>query len=274
MNTATSRSIVVGIDGSKSAVKAALWAAAEAVRRDVALRLVYVVQPDADDTNEAFAEGRRMVGAAADALSATGEQVKVESDVLRGAPVDVLTEASRSAEMLCVGWKGRHDSGAAGRGATAAHLAVAAHSSVAIVRRRSIHHEVGPDRWIVAVVDSEATFDGVLRVAIDEATLRHAGILALAPWRNDPAAIDRIRTKLDSRADRAEGPGAQIRRCLLPLPDHMSSLFAQSADIDQLVIAAASNRELVGELTDRRTNRILRGSECSVLILRDAENRG
>ncbi|MET0474528.1 MAG: universal stress protein, partial [Mycobacterium sp.] len=40
-------SIVVGIDGSSSAVHAAEWAVDEAVSRDVPLRLVYVVQSTA-----------------------------------------------------------------------------------------------------------------------------------------------------------------------------------------------------------------------------------
>ena len=39
-------SVVVGVDGSRSALDAALWAVDEAVSRDVPLRLVYAVDPD------------------------------------------------------------------------------------------------------------------------------------------------------------------------------------------------------------------------------------
>ena len=42
----TSRPIVVGIDGSKAAIRAALWAVDEAVSRDVPLRLVYAILQD------------------------------------------------------------------------------------------------------------------------------------------------------------------------------------------------------------------------------------
>ena len=38
---APSPAVVVGIDGSRSAVGAALWAVDEAVSRDIPLRLVY-----------------------------------------------------------------------------------------------------------------------------------------------------------------------------------------------------------------------------------------
>ena len=40
-----SRSVVVGIDGSRSALDAALWAVDEAVSRDIPLRLVYAIDP-------------------------------------------------------------------------------------------------------------------------------------------------------------------------------------------------------------------------------------
>ena len=40
-----SPSVVVGIDGSRSAVNAALWAVDEAVGRDIPLRLIYAIDP-------------------------------------------------------------------------------------------------------------------------------------------------------------------------------------------------------------------------------------
>lgn len=39
------RAVVVGIDGSRAATHAALWAVDEAVNRDIPLRLVYVIDP-------------------------------------------------------------------------------------------------------------------------------------------------------------------------------------------------------------------------------------
>ena len=38
-------SVVVGIDGSRSGIVAALWAVDEAVSRDIPLRLVYAIEP-------------------------------------------------------------------------------------------------------------------------------------------------------------------------------------------------------------------------------------
>src|SRR5262245_22307861 len=46
-----SRAVVVGIDGSRSAIDAALWAVDEAVSRDIPLRLVFAIDPDCAGTD-------------------------------------------------------------------------------------------------------------------------------------------------------------------------------------------------------------------------------
>lgn len=266
MTTSGSNSIVVGIDGSKSAVKAALWAADEAVSRDLPLRLIHVIDPHRHDHGRANEYGHRVLSSVVDELSGTGQQVKVEVDILHGDPVDVLAEASRSAEMVCVGWKGRHDSGSAGRGATAGRLAVAAHCSVAIVRRRRIHRGVGPHRWIVAVLGTEGEPQGIMNRALEEALLRHAEILALTPWGAESAQTESIRTEFIANLDERD-PGADITLCVLPRPDDIAHLLAQSADIDQLVIASADDGELVQQLRSAGVRDTLRGTNCSVLLV-------
>ena len=51
-NTPASSPIVVGIDGSKYAIRAAIWAVDEAVRRDAALLLTCVIDSDAKDLDQ------------------------------------------------------------------------------------------------------------------------------------------------------------------------------------------------------------------------------
>src|SRR5665213_2672471 len=85
----TSRPIVVGIDGSKAAIRAALWAVDEAVSRDVPLRLLYVVEqcdpqaaePDAMARKLATAE--TLVRRAFTAIEATGHAVKIETEIAK-----------------------------------------------------------------------------------------------------------------------------------------------------------------------------------------------
>ena len=41
--------VIVGVDGSKTAVRAALWAAEEAAGQDSTLLLIHVIDPGRDD---------------------------------------------------------------------------------------------------------------------------------------------------------------------------------------------------------------------------------
>ncbi len=60
-------SIVVGIDGSKPAVQAALWAVDEAASRDIPLRLLYAIEPD-DPGYAAHGAAARKLAAAENAV--------------------------------------------------------------------------------------------------------------------------------------------------------------------------------------------------------------
>lgn len=62
-------SIVVGIDGSKPAVQAALWAVDEAASRDIPLRLLYAIEPD-DPGYAAHGAAARKLSAASTAVNA------------------------------------------------------------------------------------------------------------------------------------------------------------------------------------------------------------
>ncbi len=99
--TQSSPSVVVGIDGSRSALEAALWAVDEAVSRDVPLRLVYAIDPDAATGTDNQAAARDLATAeiairhALMAIESTDRPVKIEVEILQENPVRALREASR-----------------------------------------------------------------------------------------------------------------------------------------------------------------------------------
>lgn len=134
-------SIVVGVDGSKAAVDAAVWAVDEAVDRGIPLRLVHVItrHPDAKlhshglDRDYLRAEG--VTHQAWAAVEATGKPVKLEMAILRGKPASMLAKASRSAAMVCVGSTG--SSGSEELGSTASALSRSAHCPVAVIRQHA-----------------------------------------------------------------------------------------------------------------------------------------
>src|SRR5690349_1358081 len=106
--TKDTRPVVVGIDGSKAAVAAALWAVDEAVARDVPLRLVYATTEAAAPSNPlgvtdvTVEYGETSLRAASSAVEATGKTVKLETEISCGAVDAILIAESQSAAMLCV----------------------------------------------------------------------------------------------------------------------------------------------------------------------------
>ena len=58
MDQSAASPIVVGIDGSKHAIRAAVWAVDEAVSRDAQLLLVCVIDPDSRDLDREYAFAR------------------------------------------------------------------------------------------------------------------------------------------------------------------------------------------------------------------------
>lgn len=114
-------SIVVGIDGSKPAVQAALWAVDEAASRDIPLRLLYAIEPDDPGYAAHGAAARKLAAAenavryAFTAVEAADRPVKVEVEITQERPVTSLIRASAAAALVCVGaWRAPLPTGAGG----------------------------------------------------------------------------------------------------------------------------------------------------------------
>jgi nucleotide-binding universal stress UspA family protein len=138
--------VVVGIDGSRWALNAALWAMDEAVSRDVPLRLIYVVERrngdrfDAQDAARDLARADIAIREALVALESTEKPVRIEWAVLHGEPAAVLLGASESAGMLCVGAFGiTHTMGDKRPGSTATALSATARCPVAVIGSDGAH---------------------------------------------------------------------------------------------------------------------------------------
>ncbi|MGA5413802.1 universal stress protein [Streptomyces pseudogriseolus] len=106
------RPITAGIDGSEESLAALAWAAREAVRRDLPLRVVHAWRfqtHDALDTGDRAAQERWVREAAEEAVRAVRERhggLDVTTDVPEGDAVDTLTAAAAGAEMLVLGSRG------------------------------------------------------------------------------------------------------------------------------------------------------------------------
>jgi nucleotide-binding universal stress UspA family protein len=231
-----SPSVVVGIDGSRSAITAALWAVDEAVERDIPLRLVYALEPDGASESDPHDTARRLACAditireAIVAVESTEATVKIEVEILRGRPEQVLLEASSSAAMICVGALGLHHTPGTGVGSTAATLAAVAQCPVAIIR--GYRQSSANPGWIVAEVDESPSGSYVLERAADEARLR------AAPLR------------------------------MLPTTTHGTALnyLARHAESIQLVVAGRRRSPGLADVVGPLKHASLHDTNCSVLI--------
>ena len=171
--------IVVGIDGSDTALNAAQWAVKEAVSRDVPLRLLYVTKAaheSAEEYKEELRLAKASLRAAQKVVEAADERLKVETAILTGPPGFALVEESNQAAMVCVGSIGIGRYAEAILGSTATHLAENAHCPVAIIRPRGDLPDNAVD-WIVVAVSHEARDEPALEHAMREADLRSLPVL-------------------------------------------------------------------------------------------------
>jgi nucleotide-binding universal stress UspA family protein len=180
-------SVVVGIDGSRWALDAALWATDEALSRDIPLRLVYAIESAGAEPNHAaheLASAELAVRYAFTAIESTDKPVKIEVEIVQRGPTRALLEASRSAAMICVGSTGLHHATRGRIGSTASTLAASAHCPVAIIHRR-VDAKMSQPGVILAVLDGSSS-GTVLERGIEEAQLRGAPLHVLTMRPSSP----------------------------------------------------------------------------------------
>lgn len=183
----SSRRVVVGIDGSDAAIDAATWAVTEAASRDVPLRLVHAIpdrRPDGAANDDALdiEYGETALRAACAAVNATGRQLKLETDLVRGSAAHVLIDESAHAAMICLGSVGIGQVARRVFGSTAVTVAQQANCPVAIIRHDR-EHPTPSAGWVAVAVDDSPDNDAVLEHGFREARLRSAPILAMGVWR-------------------------------------------------------------------------------------------
>jgi nucleotide-binding universal stress UspA family protein len=267
----TPPSVVVGVDGSRGAVRAALWAIDEAVSRDIPLRLVYAID-EASQRDSAESAVRHV----ANAVEATERPVKVEIEILPGQPITTLVDASRAAAMICVGEVGLKHFDHARIGTTATALVTAAHCPVAIVRGSERTAGPGPG-WVVVELDESPDSAAVLQFGVAEARLREAPLRVLSSWQSrytdvhDSHAVSdgnrMVRAQLDRRLShwKHQYPDLDAR----PVAIHGSVLnyLAKHGEEIQLIVVGARNADGIEELLGPTGSAALHNTDCSILVV-------
>lgn len=270
--------VVVGIDGSRSALDAALWAVDEAASRDIPLRLVYAIDPDQvsgrgpGDAARDLATAEIAVRYVFTAVESTEKPVKIEVEILQDRPERALLHASRGAAMLCVGSVGLQHSSKGTIGSTAAALAAEAHCPVAVVRG----HDPLQQGWVVAEVDETSVTDNVLERGLDEARLRGAPLHVLAAWQSRFTDVHDGRCVSDGNRLAKANLERRLEKWRNRHPDlDVKAVVVHGNALDYLVKNAHSIRLLVAghergrgirELVGPTGYAALHDANCSVLI--------
>ncbi|GAA2864989.1 universal stress protein [Pseudonocardia halophobica] len=278
--------VVVGIDGSRSAIDAATWAAREADRRGAVLRLIEVVEWQADATDHPEAAdaaersrslrrhaARRHVDRAAEHAGFLVPEARIIRQVIEGAPADVLGRASDEADLVVIGgpvggWSG-----------TLLGLALAARSSCPLVFVEHIGHS-RPDGPVVVGVDGSPGGDAALRVALHEAREREVPLEIVHAWSDTPldpsltpsvdfaAFAPDVRAALDERVAPWVGafPEVEVRHAIArDRPEAMLAEASQGAHL--LVVGGSGRHEHVGLALGEVARRVVLLAHCPVAVV-------
>ncbi|MGW2222277.1 universal stress protein [Nonomuraea sp. NPDC001684] len=161
--------IVVAVDGSAPATAAVEWAAADAARRGLDLRIVHVRRPGGtDDPARALEAAAALAGQAG--RGGEAERVGVTTEVIAGNVVDTLVAESLAADSLVLGSRGL--GGFTGMPAGSVSVAVAGHAAGPVVVVRTPPHghvvpwrQANPDLVITEEQPCEHPVSALVRAA-------------------------------------------------------------------------------------------------------------
>ncbi|MDY0812554.1 universal stress protein [Kitasatospora purpeofusca] len=182
--------ILAGIDGSAESTAAAQWAADEAVRRNLALRLVHAwtwqddVHADPGQPADVRALAERMLADAAQQVRSAHPGLEVHTGLLAGhEPAASLLAAAADSELLAVGSLGLGGFEGLLVGSVGLDAAARCDVPVALVRAaRSRQPGARGSAEVVLGLDTRAPAGEVVDFAFQEAAARGAVLRAVHGW--------------------------------------------------------------------------------------------
>jgi nucleotide-binding universal stress UspA family protein len=182
--------IAVGIDGSPESMVAARWAADEAARRQLSLRLLhaYATTPligvpaygVPSDINEGLIEaGTDALSQAVAEIQKSQPEVAFTAELVKSDPRPALIEASGTSMLTVIGRSGGGRIPEVILGSVALHVAAHGRSPVAVISTHAPEPSGGP---VVLGVNGSAISEDAVSYAFDEASRRHTRLDAVLSW--------------------------------------------------------------------------------------------
>ncbi|ORT58618.1 universal stress protein [Streptomyces sp. CB03238] len=288
--------VVVGVDGSPSALAAVDVAAREARMRKVELRVVHAftwpamhappgaspLGPPAGALREAV---DHLLAQAVGRAETAAPGIEVSRAVLPGVPVTALEAQSRTAQLLVVGHRGSGGFLELLLGSTAVHLSAHARCPVMVVRGRP--DPAGP---VAVAVDGSPQGQPAVAFAFAEAALRGADLLAVHAWSTwtdhgehhfgDPVDLtdligdaDQLRAEENRllaealAAHRRRYPQLTVRTSLLRGRTR-PALIEVSGRTQLMVLGARGRGGFTGMLLGSVSQAVLHHAHCPVTVVR------
>jgi len=279
--------VVVGVDGSESALRAVDLAADEAALRGVPLRVVHASLWERYEGGSGSLGDRESVWqVTAEDILRTAEHrahlrrpgVEVSLDVLPEEPEYALLRESREACLVVLGTRGR--GGLAGLLLGSVGLAVAARAGCPVIVVRGEPARSDTRGRIVVGIGEKGTGSAALDFAFREARLRHAGLDAVRAWRcparestdhpllaGEPARLheQHAAEALDRALKDAPEDVDLDRRTAEGSPRTVLLAAAQHADL--LVVGARRHPGHFGLQLGRVAHAVLHHSACAVAVV-------
>ena len=288
----TQRAVVAGVDGSECGLQAVRWAAAEALQRQLPLRLVaahawpsggLVGDPGLGVDYRTVLRDvvlGHLATAAADARQVAPE-LDIEQVEVTGYPVPVLLGESAQAEIVVLGDRGLGGFTGLLIGSVAVEVTAHASCPVIVVRGSEPDRTVPRPEPVVVGVDGSPTSEAATAFAFEAASLRRVPLVAVHVWRD--VLVDATMAPLldwdvidsDERevlAERLAGwtekyPDVPVRR--LVARDRPARALVEESGRAQLVVVGSRGRGgFHGLLLGSVSQALLHHAHCPVAVVR------
>lgn len=292
---ATDRHVVVGVDGSTAALQAVEWAAHEASRRGLDLRLIacysvpfygepgmlgtYAIETQVDAIK---AEYEGYVHAAVGRATAAQPGLAIDSVVMLGSPSSVLAHSVVGRGELVVGSTGR--TGRLGDVIGSVATAVAHHTPAAVVVVPATSSRKGDSmKRIVVGTDGSESANEALEWAYAEAKLAKAELVVVHGWEypypDVSAAEHNVHERMGRDAQhhlddaiaairtRAKSDGVSITAQLVE-SGPAKALVEASADADLVVVGSRGRSGFASLLLGSVSRAVVQHASCPVAVIR------
>ncbi|WP_250213255.1 universal stress protein [Acrocarpospora catenulata] len=288
-------SIVVGVDGSPGATEAVLWAADEAARRHLPLRIVHVLEFWPYDISKFPPEVPEAVAEAAERILAEAEtvarehrpEIRTSTEVLKGVPAKVLREQVTPRSELVLGCRGLGGFAGTLLGSVSTHVAGQAHGPVVVVRPDGEARTDGNHGDVVVGVDDSEECEPALAYAFEQARLRGARIRAVYAWQLLAGpygaamayAPSSVWDMAEVRRDREETAAAKLAPWRRKFPEvevslevpcaHPVDALTEASTGAALLVVGSHGRGAIGSVVLGSVSRaVLHHAHCPVAVIR------